>query len=45
MLLGDMVEKEFTITNISNFDNKFCLETLALGLQNRDGSNVFTFMP
>lgn len=29
VLIGDEVEHTFTITNISNFENKFILETLA----------------
>ena len=45
VLLGDFVEKTFTITNISNFENKFTLETLAKGIQNRSGDRAFTFMP
>jgi len=45
MLIDEEIEHTFTITNISNFENKFSLDTLAVGIQNRNGERAFTFMP
>jgi len=45
VLLGEYVEKSFTIQNLSNFQLSFKLISKAKGIQNKLGSQVFSFIP
>lgn len=45
ILLGEYVEKTFTIENLSNFQLSFKLVSKAKGMQNKNGSQAFSFIP
>jgi len=45
VLLGEYVEKTFTIQNLSNFQLSFKLVSKAKGVQNKQGSQVFSYIP
>lgn len=45
VLLGEYIEKTFTIQNLSNFQLSFKLVSKAKGIQNKQGSQVFSYIP